>query len=114
MARPRKHELRDHQLNLALTQREMEVVRARAAAAGTPPVDYARRLLLQQSQAAETSDQVRTERLLHEQLKRLGNNLNQVVRMQNLLRVPAPADLQPLLQEIRQLIARGFARDRSC
>ena len=52
------------------------------------------------------------ERLIYAQLVRLGNNLNQMVRHLHRTGDPLPADLEPLLADIRQLIARGCRDDR--
>jgi hypothetical protein len=46
------------------------------------------------------------------QLARLGNNLNQMVRHLHQTGDPLPADLEPLLTDIRRIIARGAADDR--
>jgi hypothetical protein len=73
---------------------------------GKRPVDYARALLLGKNHAEMPDIAVSAgERLRAEQLKRIGNNLNQIARVQNTLRVPAPPSLEPLLQDIRRMIA---------
>jgi hypothetical protein len=46
------------------------------------------------------------ERLIHSQLVQLGNNLNQLVRHLHSTGEPLPPDLEPLLADIRQIIAR--------
>ena len=70
-------------------------------------VDYARALLLNMRVASySVALPSRLDRLNHEQLKRIGNNLNQIARQLNALgRVSAP-DLQECLNELRHLISR--------
>jgi hypothetical protein len=46
------------------------------------------------------------ELLIYGQLARLGNNLNQMVRHLHQTGDPLPADLEPLLKDIRRIIAR--------
>jgi DNA polymerase III delta subunit len=43
--------------------------------------------------------------LLLVQLSRIGNNLNQIARRLNELALPAPEALEPLLAEIRRILA---------
>ena len=46
------------------------------------------------------------DRMIYGQLVRLGNNLNQMLRHLHRTGEPLPADLEPLLKDIRELIAR--------
>jgi hypothetical protein len=106
MGRPKQTDPRDRQLNVALTRLELEAIRAQAARAGHRPVEYARAVLLgKNSFEPWDGPPASAERLQLEQLKRIGNNLNQIARMQNTLRVPAPPGLEPLLHDIRRMIA---------
>lgn len=109
MARPKKEKKRDQQLNLGLTEDELKAVRARAFAAGMRIVDYARHLLLGGRNASARLDKqpTRIERLVIVQLKRLGNNLNQIARVLNTYPGPAPPSLEPLLRDIRRMLAKG-------
>jgi hypothetical protein len=50
------------------------------------------------------------ERLIADQIRRVGINLNQIAHMQNKLRVPAPPELGPLLLEIRRYMDLVWAR----
>src|ERR1700723_3590784 len=107
MGRPRKSEPRCEQLNLSLTTYELESIRRRAEAVGLRPVHFGRALLLDHRTLAikhEPSGHI--ERLIYGQLVRLGNNLNQMVRHLHRTGDPLPADLDPLLKDIRQMIAR--------
>jgi Bacterial mobilisation protein (MobC) len=76
-------------------------------AVGMRPVHFGRALLLDHRTLAikhEPSGHI--ERLIYGQLVRLGNNLNQMVRHLHRTGDPLPADLDPLLKDIRQMIAR--------
>lgn len=108
MARPKKHEPRACQLNLHLTRMEIEAVRARAAAAGMRVPDYGRVQVLAAGRGAvEQVTQVRASTRVVLELKRVGNNLNQVARRLNRAPVPMlPPSLEPLLRDIRALIDR--------
>jgi hypothetical protein len=112
MGRPRTPEPRDRQLNLSLTAMEYESVVQRAEALGMRPVHFGRALLLGQSGASvgKSAPANNTSRLLHAQLVRLGNNLNQTVRHLHQTGDPLPADLEPLLTDIRKIIARGVSQ----
>jgi hypothetical protein len=106
MARPKVKEKRDKQLNLKITARELELLRARAAAAGVRPVDYGRaRLFAEWRATARQAATPHLDPLLIAALSRIGNNLNQITRRLNTLDIPAPPSLEPLLREIRTLIA---------
>jgi hypothetical protein len=113
MSRPRKHIRRDHQLNFSLTQAELETIRTRAMAAGMRVVDFGRALLLRERRAPAVPDHAVSgaERLIYEQLKRLGNNLNQIARRLNSTRHAAPPSLEPLLKQIRAVLNRGLGHD---
>jgi hypothetical protein len=108
MARPRKSEPRDQQFNLSLTASELASIKRRAEALGMRPVHFGRSLLLDQGRklAAKSDTNHNVGRLIYGQLARLGNNLNQMVRHLHLTGEPPPSDLEPLLRDIRQIIAR--------
>ncbi len=109
MGRPRISEPRCHQLNLSLTASELEGIKKRAAALGMRPVHFGRAVLLDQNRPPAIKADPRSsniDRLVYEQLVRLGNNLNQMVRHLHRTGDPLPADLEPLLNDIRRIIAR--------
>jgi hypothetical protein len=108
MARPKKDERRDCQLNLHLTRIEIEAVRRRAAAVGMRVAEYGRtQVLAVERGAVDHAAHARVRTLAVLELKRVGNNLNQVARRLNSAPVPMlPASLEPLLQDIRALIDR--------
>jgi Bacterial mobilisation protein (MobC) len=53
----------------------------------------------------------RIERLVYLQLKRLGNNLNQLVRRLHATGEEPPPHLDPLLKDIRQILNQGLRDD---
>ena len=109
MGRPRKSDPRDRQLNLSLTAAEYESIVARAKALGMRPVHFGRALVLNSNSAPAPIQRTpsRMERLNYSALARLGNNLNQMMRHLHGTGEPVPADLEPLLTDIRNIIARG-------
>ena len=110
MGRPRKSEPRSEQLNLSLTASELESIKRRAESVGMRPVHFGRALLLDKTRKAsvghDQNNSSNIERLIYGQLVRLGNNLNQMVRHLHGTGDPLPADLEPLLTDIRQIITR--------
>ncbi len=114
MGRPRKTtEPRDKQLNLSLTTAEYENLCQRARALGMRPVHFGRALLFDKSRKPVLGDERQSNiaRLNYGQLVRLGNNLNQMVRHLHQTGDPLPADLEPLLTDIRRIIAREIRDD---
>jgi hypothetical protein len=107
MTRPKISEPRSQQLNLSLTARELDTIKKRAAALGMRPVHFSRAVLLDQRRTvANNADASNHKRLIYEQLSRLGNNLNQLVRHLHRTGDPLPPDLEPLLKDIRRMLAR--------
>jgi hypothetical protein len=109
MGRPKKIELRDRQLNLSLTATEYESIVQRAKALGMRPVHFGRAVLLNSNStpAARPPTPSNIEKLNYSALARLGNNLNQMMRHLHQTGEPMPPDLEPLLTDIRGIIARG-------
>jgi len=112
MGRPKKSEPRCEQLNLSLTASELEGIKRRAYAVGMRPVHFGRAVLLDQTRkvAVKREPASNINRLLYSQLSRLGQNLNQLMRYLHRTGDPLPADLEPLLNDIRQIIARRVPR----
>ena len=108
MGRPTKSEPRREQLNLSLTAGELATIKKRAEAVGMRPVHFGRALLLDpERRIAVDGDAPRNvDRLIYGQLARLGNNLNQMVRHLHRTGDPLPADLEPLLKDIRHILDR--------
>lgn len=116
MPRPPTNNRRDQQLNFSLTSAELTALRSRADAAGMHLVDFGRDLLLRRRtpSSANVDPEIvdaqntlaRAALLLTHELRRLGNNLNQIARRLNTLDEAAPPSLEPLLREIRALLNR--------
>ena len=102
------------QLNLSLTMREWESVKRRAQTLGMRPAHFGRAVLLDESRTAapRTQPEPNLDRLVYGALSRLGNNLNQLLRHLHATGDPLPADLEPLLRDIRHIIARRVHHDR--
>jgi hypothetical protein len=113
MPRPSAQSKRDRQLNIALHHSEVEALQARADARGMRLVDYARANLLTM-RAAQVGVVVpsKLERLNLEQLKRIGNNLNQIARQLNGLGQVVPDELSETLTAVRELLRSAAADDR--
>jgi hypothetical protein len=114
MGRPTKAEPRCKQLNLSLTESELESIRTRAEAVGMRPVHFGRALLTDHARktAPKRAPEGNLQRLVYGQLVRLGNNLNQIARHAHRTGAPLPVDLEPLLKDIRQIIERRCRDDR--
>lgn len=108
MSRPKTSEPRCEQLNISLTESEFASIKRRAEAVGMRPVHFSRALLLDQGGkvAARREPAGHLNQLIYGQLVRIGNNLNQMVRHLNRTGDPLPADLDPLLKDIRQIMRR--------
>lgn len=108
MGRPKLTLKRDQQLNLRFTPPEYEEVKTRAETYGLRPIDYGRAVLLNERREFEATRPVGTiERLWLAQVRRLGNNLNQMMRHLHMTKEPAPPTLALLLDEIRELLRRS-------
>lgn len=71
-------------------------------------VDFARAMVCQATVTVGSAVSTPpAERLLLQQWKRVGNNLNQVARQLNALGRPAPENLEAALADIRHLIQRA-------
>ncbi|MDX1922434.1 MAG: MobC family plasmid mobilization relaxosome protein [Alphaproteobacteria bacterium] len=104
---------RDRQLNIALHHSEVEMLKAHADAKGMRLVDYARaRLLAMRAASATVVLPSKLERLNLEQLKRIGNNLNQIARQLNGLGQVVPDELTETLNAVRHLLRSATDDDR--
>ena len=117
MGRPKVKDRRDSQLNFSLTADELTTLKSRATAAGMHLVDYGRAMLLRDHRRTTelpnpNGEALRLQRLLHAQLSRLGNNLNQIARRLNSGGETVPMSLPILLDEIRCALRRGAHDDR--
>jgi hypothetical protein len=115
MSRPKKSEARSARLNLSLTPNEFESIKRRALALGMRVAHFGRAVLLDPKNVTTVKSEAQREsadRLVHIQLARLGNILNQMVRHLHQTGDPLPADLEPLLTDIRAILARRGHDDR--
>lgn len=112
MSRSAKSEPRNKQLNLSLTASEFERLKVRAEAVGMRPAHFGRAMVLDETRrpALKVGVDHNAAKFLYAQLVRLGNNLNQLVRHLHRHGGPLPADLEPLLRDIRHLIIRHMPR----
>jgi hypothetical protein len=112
MGRPKVSSLRDVQLKLNLTATEYECIVRRARAFGMRPNHFGRAMVLSKDTAPTVVRQSSTnvERLDYHALTRVGSNLNQMVRRMHQTGEPPPADLEPLLTDIREIINRGMKK----
>ena len=108
MGRPKASEPRCRQFNLSLTESELASIQRRAEAVGMRQSHFGRALLLDPRGRKIVDDGAKNNltRLTYGQLLRIGNNLNQMMRHLHQTGDPLPADLEPLLNDIRQIIAR--------
>ena len=99
------------QLKLNFTADELASIKSRAEALGMRPVHFGRAVLLAgghlviQTERASSA----TGKILV-QLSLLGHNLNQLVRHLHMTNDPLPADLEPLLADIRAILTREQQR----
>src|SRR5262245_23636189 len=107
MGRPVTTDPRNYQLNLSFTEAEIDLLRRRADHAQMRLVDYGRLVLLRKGAAPIAAPVAQIDRVAYEQLKRLGNNLNQIARVVNATRHPPPPGLTMLLRDIREILNRG-------
>lgn len=109
MARSRLSELRDRQFNISLTATEYDSILRRATALGLRPVQLGRALLFDTKTVVTGVREKTPNSALRLEISRLGNLLNQLVRHLHRTGDPLPADLEPLLRDIRRLLAQGEA-----
>ena len=105
MARPKSATHRNRQLNVALTATEFERVREAAQLLGMTLVAYARARLLDESMGS-AAPMAAMDRLALNQLKRIGNNLNQMTRQLNALGVASLNEIDLTLRDVRELLRR--------
>jgi hypothetical protein len=107
MGRPPISDPRNHQINFSFTEAEIDLLRRRADQAEMRLVDYGRIVLLRKSSVPVVAPVAQIDRVTFEQLKRLGNNLNQIARVVNATRALPPRGLEELLRDIRLILNRG-------
>lgn len=107
MSRPKISDPRNQQLNLHFTASELASIKKRAEALGMRPVHFSRSVLLSEKHSLPQNEAaLRASRHIVSHLSRIGNNLNQMMRHLHATGDPIPDDLEPLLIDIRAIIAR--------
>lgn len=106
MGRPPEANPRCCQLNISFTRDEHSLIATRAAAAQMRLVEWGRLTLLSKQGIVVPAPVAQIDRLTYEELKRQGNNLNQIVRRLNTDGGPAPPSLEALLKDIRAILNR--------
>ena len=106
MARPKKQQpdTRSERLNLRLLPDERAIIRARAAASGLSPTDYARRRVLGGKLAVVAPR--RADPALVLAVNRAGVNLNQIARALNSGLGHNPHELSETLARLNRLLDR--------
>ncbi len=127
MPRPAKDDPRDCFKSFRFTVAEITRLEARARASGLTLSAYVRGKVFDpsDSDAAPGDDPLRTPRagagqrrsrtdfatrMLAEQLRRVGTNLNQIAHRMNELRIPPPPELGLVLDKIRALVREARVR----
>ena len=113
MPRPVKEDPRDCFKTFRFTQAEATRLEGRARAAGRSLSAYVRLLLLERPGGEEATGPAhrdsphapdRRQRILAEQMRKVGVNLNQIARRMNEQRIPPPRELVMVLDEIRTYV----------
>lgn len=110
---PRRHKAdpRDRYVSFRCTEAEVTRLQGRAVRAGMSLSDYARHvLLMKDAPSAHTPAYATIEnpatRLLAEQVRRVGVNINQIAHRMNELRIPPPGDLAPSSMKYDRMCGR--------
>src|ERR1700761_5884472 len=105
MQKLKAREARTQQLNISLTRAELEDITKRAFALGMLPSHFGRAILLAgEMNTAETSRINQVDRIAHQHLMRVGTYLSQLLRHLQRSGDIVPADLEPLLVDIREIV----------
>lgn len=124
MSRPVKVDPRDRFKSFRLTEAEVTRLEARARASGRTFSEYVRMKALEGSAGEPESEGSRAgpgetstghptrgelrDRMLADQVRRIGVNLNQIAHRMNELRIPPPDDLARVLTEIRAYVRQAW------
>lgn len=112
MARPREANPRDQRITLRLTADELLKAHTRARKSGLTVADFARSRMLKPTRPSKAASgrPPAIDPELWIQVRKLGVNLNQIAHRLNAMEEPElPPDLDPLLREIRALLAHPIA-----
>jgi len=103
--RPRTDNPRSKSLNVRFTEDEWARVLERAAPSGRPPRELAREALLHGLMTSAPKSRARADAELTGQVARIGNNLNQVVRMLNEAKAAGQLDVVTLKMAVDKIDA---------
>src|SRR5262249_22619801 len=112
MARPRKAEPRNQQINLRFSAPELVRVHAHAALIGKTINEFGRSVLLRRPRRRKGGAQPSVIAWSNETLAKwhaLGTRLNDIAHIINARDGLPPAELLPLLAQLRTLFKKGFA-----
>lgn len=118
MARPTSTKTaRTRHVSFRLSAEEHFKLMDKAQRSGMSVGDFVRARALQarkrKAREIEVSAPLPGELGLAQQLRKIGVNVNQIAHHCNRFQVPPPADLAPLLTEIRQILNAAWARQKS-
>mgnify|MGYP001228429581 CR=1 FL=1 len=117
MARPKPTKtVRDKHVAFRVSAEEHFKLMDKAQCSGMSVGDFLRSRALQarkrKAREIEVAAPLPGELGLAQQLRKIGVNVNQIAHHCNRFQVPPPADLAPLLAEIRSLLNSAWARSR--
>lgn len=117
MARPKaSNTVRDKHVSFRLSAEEHFTLMTKAHRSGMSVGDFVRARSLQarkrKAKDVELPSVLPAELNLVQQLRKIGVNVNQIARHCNRFQVPPPADLGPLLSEIRALLNAAWSNPR--
>ncbi|MEM6414218.1 MAG: plasmid mobilization relaxosome protein MobC [Pseudomonadota bacterium] len=104
MARPKKspRRLRSEQLNISLSPDERAEIEARAGNAGMTLIDFARAAAL--NKPIQMVEEARPDFETRHELRRIGNNINQLVKLCHRKTITTTTDIVPYLEKLNQLM----------
>lgn len=111
MARPRRPIIRDRHVSFRLSAVEHLKLVDKAHRSGLSVGDFVRaRVLPARTRRRPAGEAEPVAMPLLSELRRIGVNVNQIAHHCNRHQVPPPAELEPLLAEIRSLLAASWRR----
>ena len=116
MARRKQKTTRDKHVSFRLSAEEHFKLIDKAQRSGMSVGDFVRARSLQarkrKAREIEGASALPDELKLAQQLRKIGVNVNQIAHHCNRFQVPPPAELAPLLSEIRSLLNATWSRPR--
>ena len=96
-----KNEKRDVQFLIRITNSEYEIFKSKSTKAGLNMSEYARRILKGETVVAAPPVELN---ILIREIKRVGSNLNQVLKKLNVLGIAHPLELERCADDIREVL----------